>query len=148
MTNWGCFIRGFMVPRCGTHLYILYLVEKPCRFFSTKSMYSGEWWKGPLSDKSQSRGPPGLSFGRLAVATATADRTHTQQWRLRLTMAHRAIRDRGSERGMRQVVVVGGVFNSQSHCSLAGSSTGMTGGPASPRSPPSTWRGTQIQTEA
>lgn len=26
-----------------THLYILYLVEKPCRFFSTKSMYSEEW---------------------------------------------------------------------------------------------------------
>lgn len=64
-----------------THLYILYLVEKPWRFFSTKSMYSGEWWKGPLSDRSQSRGPPGLSLGRLAVAAAaiTADRKHTQQ---------------------------------------------------------------------
>lgn len=64
-----------------TYLYILYLVEKPCRFFSTKSMYSGEWWKGPLSDRSQSRGPPGLSLGRLAgAAVAVAQgRKHTQQ---------------------------------------------------------------------
>lgn len=92
-----------------THLYILYLVEKPWRFFSTKSMYSGEWWKGPLSDRSQSRGPPGLSLGRLTVATAAAvtpDRKHTQQWRLRLTTPHRAIRDGGSEGGMWSVVVV------------------------------------------
>lgn len=80
-----------------THLYILYLVEKPCRFFSTKSMYSGEWWNGPLSDRSQSRGPPGLSLGRLAVAAAavTVQRKHTQQWRLRLMRPHRAIRDEG-----------------------------------------------------
>lgn len=68
-----------------TYLYILYLVEKPCRFFSTKSMYSGEWWKGPLSDRSQSRGPPGLSLGRLFVVAAavaaaiTVDCKHTQQ---------------------------------------------------------------------
>lgn len=85
-------------PITPTHLYILYLVEKPCRFFSTKSMYSGEWWKGPLSDRSQSRGPPGLSLGRLAVVAPdaiTVDRKHTQQWRLRLTRPHRAIRDGG-----------------------------------------------------
>lgn len=31
-----------LYPMFITHLYILYLVEKPCRFFSTKSMYSGE----------------------------------------------------------------------------------------------------------
>lgn len=123
-----------------THLYILYLVEKPCRFFSTKSMYSGEWWKGPLSDRSQSRGPPGLSLGRLAVAAAiTADRKHTQQWRLRLMTPHRAIRDGGSNGGVR-VVMVGGAFSSRSHSSLAGSSTGMTGGPASPQRPRSTLR--------
>lgn len=84
-----------------THLYILYLVEKPWRFFSTKSMYSGEWWKGPLSDRSQSSGPPGLSLGRPLVVAAgpeptTAQRKHTQQCRLRLTRPHRAIRD---ERG-------------------------------------------------
>lgn len=77
------------------HLYILYLVEKPCRFFSTKSMYSGEWWNGPLSERSQSRGPPGLSLGRPDAATVAVapDRKHTQQWRLRLMMPHRAISD-------------------------------------------------------
>lgn len=80
---------GLVMPIMGvvislTYLYILYLVEKPWRFFSTKSMYSGEWWKGPLSDRSQSRGPPGFSLGRLVVAAAaaaaiTVDRKHTQQ---------------------------------------------------------------------
>lgn len=106
-TNWTTVLRDVAgcvdvsttaVPITLTHLYILYLVEKPCRFFSTKSMYSGEWWKGPLSDRSQSRGPPGLSLGRLAVVTPdaiTVDRKHTQQWRLRLTRPHRAIRDGG-----------------------------------------------------
>lgn len=95
------------------HLYILYLVEKPCRFFSTKSMYSGEWWKGPLSERSQSRGPPGLSLGRLAgAAVAVAQgRKHTQQWRLRLMMPHRAISDRGRVGGKEgwRLVVMGDV---------------------------------------
>lgn len=62
-------------------------------------MYSGEWWNGPLSDRSQSRGPPGLSLGRLLVVVApdaiTLERKHTQQCRLRLTRPHRAIRDGG-----------------------------------------------------
>lgn len=60
-------------------------------------MYSGEWWKGPLSDRSQSRGPPGLSLGRPAATAVVAapDRKHTQQWRLRLMTPHRAIRDGG-----------------------------------------------------
>lgn len=67
-------------------------------------MYSGEWWNGPLSDRSQSRGPPGLSLGRLLVVVApdaiTPERKHTQQCRLRLTRPHRAIRDGGGrERG-------------------------------------------------
>lgn len=59
-------------------------------------MYSEEWWNGPLSDRSQSRGPLGLSLGRLlvvAAATITVERKHTQQWRLRLMRPHRAIRD-------------------------------------------------------
>lgn len=92
-----------------THLYILYLVEKPCRFFSTKSMYSEEWWNGPLSDRSQSRGPPGLSPGRLlapAAAAVAVVRKHTQQWRLRLMRPHRAIRDRGGGRKVETVSLV------------------------------------------
>lgn len=126
-----------------THLYILYLVEKPCRFFSTKSMYSGEWWNGPLSDRSQSRGPPGLSLGRLVVTAAaavTVERKHTQQWRLRLMRPHRAIRDEGEGGRWRWW----GWFSSKGHSSLAGSSTGMTRGASSPQCPQDTCR--QIQT--
>lgn len=91
---------GCLAPINGrlTHLYILYLVENPWRFFSTKSMYSGEWWKGPLSDRSQSRGPPGPSVGgppATAPDPTTVQRKHTQQCRLRLTRPHRAIREGG-----------------------------------------------------
>jgi len=70
-----------------------------------------------LSDSSQSKGPPALLFGRLRraaaaappagpddpddgaaaadVADVTADHTHTQQWRLRLGLPHRAMREGG-----------------------------------------------------
>lgn len=127
----------------GTHLYILYLVEKPCRFFSTKSMYSEEWWNGPLSDRSQSRGPPGLLLGRLlgaAAAAVTVERKHTQQWRLRLMRPHRAIRDQGEGGRWRWWAW----FSSKGHSSLAGSSTGMTEAPSSPQCPQDTCR--QMQT--
>lgn len=64
-----------------------------------------------MSDRSQSRGPPGLSLGRLlaaAAAAVTVERKHTQQWRLRLMRPHRAIRDRGGvgEGGLRKAETV------------------------------------------
>lgn len=68
------------------YLYILYLVLNPCRLRSTKSVYSCERWKGPLSYRSQSK-------GLVACWSETAATANTQQCRLRAIHSHRAIRE-------------------------------------------------------
>lgn len=55
-----------------SYLYILYLVLNPCRLLSTKSVYSCERWKGPLSERSQSK-------GLVACWSETAATAKTQQ---------------------------------------------------------------------
>lgn len=72
-----------------SYLYILYRVLNPCRLLSTKSVYSCERWKGPLSDRSQSK-------GLVACWSDTAATAKTQHCRLRATHSHSAIRENAS----------------------------------------------------
>lgn len=82
-----------------SYLYILYLVLNPCRLLSTKSVYSCERWKGPLSERSQSK-------GLVACWSETAVTAKTQQWRLSTVHSHRAIREDNSAPALRRHIML------------------------------------------
>lgn len=82
-----------------SYLYILYLVLNPCRLLSTKSVYSCERWKGPLSERSQSK-------GLVACWSETAATAKTQQWRLSTIHSHRAIREENSAPALRRHIML------------------------------------------
>ncbi|TNN81550.1 hypothetical protein EYF80_008323 [Liparis tanakae] len=58
---------------------ILYLVLKPCWYLSAASVNSRAWWKGPLSDSSQSREPGAPSSCPAADAAPPAPEVQQQQ---------------------------------------------------------------------